>query len=161
MKIHLSFLALLCTLLFTSAPDLVAQCTIPLLDIKDSVTIKALKIYINTTDARNLKREGKYIDEKSTIVLVEEKQIHQTDGRTLKVLEVNMAQMNYYKHWKMSIIGYFYIDKVLFLVTSPFMGLFTTKNYDYDTCLSQVLQNHSIREYDAPKELRKSFTIKR
>jgi hypothetical protein len=41
------------------------------------------------------------------------------------------------------------------------MGLFTTKNYDYDTCLSQVLQNHSIREYDAPKELRKSFTIKR
>ncbi len=76
MKIHLSFLALLCTLLFTSAPDLVAQCTIPLLDIKDSVTIKALKVYINATDARNLKREGKYIDKKSTIVLVEEKQIH-------------------------------------------------------------------------------------
>ncbi len=57
----------------------------------------------------------------------------------------------------MSIIGYFYIDKVLFLVTSPFMGLFTTKNYDYDNCLSQVLQNHSIREYDAPKRIKKIF----
>ncbi|NBA77027.1 hypothetical protein GOQ04_15820 [Emticicia sp. ODNR4P] len=157
MKTHLSFLALLCMLLFTSTHNLVAQCTIPLLDIKDSVTIKALRRYVDKADVSNSKGTGKYIDTKSTVILLQEEIVHQADRTVTKLLKVNMARMNYYKYRKMSILGYFYIDEFLVLVTSSEFGLFATQNYDYDNCLSQVLQNHSLREYDAPKRIKKIF----
>lgn len=155
MKTHLSFLALLCMLLFTFTPNLFAQCTIPLLDIKDSVTIKALRRYVDVADATNSKYKGKFIDKKKTIVLLQEKQTIQADGKILKLMEVNMSETNYYKFWKLIITGYFYVDEFLFVVISPRTGSFITNNYDYDTCLSQVLQNHTIREYDSPKTFKK------
>jgi hypothetical protein len=106
MKTHLSFLALLCMLLFTSTHNLVAQCTIPLLDIKDSVTIKALRRYVDKADVSNSKGTGKYIDTKSTVILLQEKSyIKQIE--LLKLLKVNMARMNYYKYRKMSILDIF------------------------------------------------------
>jgi hypothetical protein len=67
-------------LLFTSTHNLVAQCTIPLLDIKDSVTIKALRRYVDKADVSNSKYTGKFIDKKKRLFCFR-KSKHQADRR--------------------------------------------------------------------------------
>ncbi len=132
-----------------------AQCGIAQLTITDSATTKALRGYIRRVISPRI-MENLTI-KKTAIVLLEETRHGVADGRDVKAFHVAICENNYFKYHKMVINGYFQLDNVLYLVTSPLFGSFKTNNYDYDNpCLSKILSNHSLKEYDPPKTIKKT-----
>jgi hypothetical protein len=130
-----------------------AQCEIANLSIKDSLTIRALKGYID-----NIKKQSPMISEsltnkKTQIVLVSEAPSRIIDGYSKKTLRVGICDNNYFKHHKMIVNGYLYLDNVLFLLTSDSFSSFQTISYDY-SCLNKTLSNYNLKEYNPPKRIK-------
>lgn len=144
-------------LLFTTCKISVnAQCDIPQLTIRDSSVLKSVRGYISHVTQRDpIILEG-LIKTKTQIILISETKRGDADGIDKRVLDAAICDNNYFKYHRMAIIGYFYLDDVLFLVTSSFMGMFQTDNYNYDnTCLKKILSNYTLREYKPSKRIKK------
>ncbi len=151
MKKQLFYLMILCSILGNNVAQ--AQCDIAQLSITDSATIKALRGYIRSANSPQI-REILTI-KKTAIVLLQETRHELADGKEVGAFHVAICENNYFKYYKMVIKGYFQLDNILYLVTSPFLSSFQTNNYDYDNpCLSKILSNHSLKEYNPPKNIK-------
>ncbi|MET3127560.1 hypothetical protein ABID42_002678 [Arcicella rosea] len=133
-----------------------AQCDIAQLAITDSTTTKSLRGFIQKVYSLNPQIIDNLTNKKTAIVLLHESRRGVAKGLEEKIFEAAICENNYFKHYKMSINGYFQLDNVLYLVTSPLFGSFKTDNYDYDNpCLSKILSKHSLREFKASKWVKK------
>jgi hypothetical protein len=133
-----------------------AQSDIPQLTIRDSSVLMSIRGYISQVVQRDPTISESLISKKTQIILISETKQGDTDGIDRRVLSVAICDNNYFKYHKMAIIGYFYLDNVLFLVTSPFMGMFQTDGYDYtNPCLKKILSNYSLKEYKPSKRIKK------
>lgn len=133
-----------------------AQCDIAQLAITDSTTTKSLRGYIQKVYSLNPQIIESLTSKKTAIVLLQESRRGVAGIGDEKIFNVAICENNYFKHYKMTINGYFMLDNVLYLVTSPFIGSFETDNYDYgNPCLSKILSKHFLKEYDPPKTIKK------
>ncbi len=152
MKKQLFYLMILCSILGNNVAQ--AQCDIAQLSITDSATTTAFRGYIRSVISPRI-RDILTI-KKTAIVLLQETRHVVADGRNVKAFHAAICENNYFKYHKMVINGYFQLDNILYLVTSPFLSSFQTNNYDYDNpCLSKILSNHSLKEYNPPKWVKK------
>lgn len=133
-----------------------AQCDIPQLTIRDSSVLKSVRGYISHIAQRDPNISENLINKKTQIVMMSETKQGDTDGIDKRVLSVAICDNNYFKSYKMAIMGYFHLDNILFIVTSPFMGMFQTNNYDYEnSCLKKILSNYTLKEYKSYKRVKK------
>jgi hypothetical protein len=130
-----------------------AQCGIAQLSIKDTLTIKALKGYIDNVKKQDPMISLSLVNKKTQIVLVSVAPSRVIDGYGKKTLRVGICDNNYYKHNKMIVNGYFYLDDILFLLTSDSYSSFQTVVYDY-SCMDRTLSNYNLKEYNPPKRIK-------
>jgi hypothetical protein len=152
MKNLIFYLIFLFSTLGNTVSKLQAQCDIAQLTIADSTTTKSLRGYIQKVYSLNPQIIENLTNKKTAIVLLQESRRGVAGIGDEKIFNVAICENNYFKHYKMTINGYFMLDNVLYLVTSPIFGSFQTNNYDYENpCLSKILSKHSLKEYDPPK----------
>ncbi|MEA5428360.1 hypothetical protein [Arcicella lustrica] len=156
MKKQIFYLIFLFFTMWNTITNVQAQCDIAQLTIADSTTTKSLRGYIQKVYSLNPQIIENLTSKKTAIVLLEETR-HGVAGKgDEKAFEVVICESDFFKYRKMTINGYFELDNVLYLVTSPLFGSFKTDNYNYDNpCLSKILSKHSLREFKASKWVKK------
>ncbi len=153
MKKQLFYLMILCSILGNPVAKAQAQCGIAQLSITDSATTTALRGYIRSIISPRIR--DILTVKKTAIVLLQETRHELADGKKVGAFNAAICDNNHFKYHKMVIKGYFQLDNILYLVTySPF-SCFQANNYDYDNpCLSKILSNHSLKEYNPPKRVK-------
>lgn len=136
--------------------QLKAQCEIPLLSIKDSLSVKALRGFI--VDAQQRKDPNlleKLVDKKTHYVILSETRRCISDGLDRRMFSLGVCDNNHYKHFKDIINGYFYLDNVLYLVVAYSANSLQTNNYNYDNqYLKKIFSNHTLKEYTPDKKVK-------
>ena len=136
--------------------QLKAQCEIPLLSIKDSLSVKALRGFIE--DAQQRKDANlleKLVDKKTQYVILSETRRCISDGLDRRMFSLGVCDNNHYKHFKYIINGYFYLDNVLYLVMAYSANSLQTSSYDYgNQCLKNIFSSHTLKEYVPDKRVK-------
>ena len=143
-------------ILFTTCKiSIYAQCEIAQLSIKDSLSVKALRGFIQSVKQKDVNLLENLINKKTHYVILSETKRCMPNEMGRKILEVGICDNNHYKHFKEIINGYFYLDNILYLVTSNSDNSFQTSNYDYDNpCLKKIFSSHILKEYVPTKRVK-------
>ena len=132
-----------------------AQCEIAQLSIKDSLSVKALRGFIQSVQQKDVNLLENLINKKTQYVILSETRRCMPNEMNSRMLVVGICDNNYFKHFKKIINGYFYLDNILYLVTSNSTNVFQTSNYDYDNpCLKKIFSNHTLKEYVPNKRVK-------
>ena len=132
-----------------------AQCEIAQLSIKDSLSVKALRGFIQSVQQKDVNLLENLVNKKTQYVILSETRRCMPNEMDSRMLEVGICDNNYFKHFKKIINGYFYLDNILYLVISNSGNSLQTSNYDYDNpCLKKVFSNHTLKEYVPNKRVK-------
>lgn len=135
--------------------QLKAQCEIAQLSIKDSLSVKALRGFIQSVQQKDVNLLENLVNKKTQYVILSETRRCMPNEMDRRMLEVLICDNNHFKHFKEIINGYFYLDNILYLVTSNYSNSLQTSNYDYDNpCLKKIFSNHILKEYVPSKKVK-------
>ena len=115
MKKPIFYLIFLFFTIWNTITNVQAQCDIAQLTITDSTTTKSLRGFIQKVYSLNPQIIENLTSKKTAIVLIRESRSTVSDGLDKKIFESAICENNYFKHYKMSINGYFQLDNVFII----------------------------------------------